>query len=79
MLGPKGIIVLKFDQRDALACENTVLTHVEQFGETEAQELAAKVAKTHEGSTPVKTEAPKPPIGDILRLEKKSTFVLHQD
>jgi hypothetical protein len=36
MLGPKGIIVLKFDQRDALACENAALTHAGRFGEKEA-------------------------------------------
>jgi hypothetical protein len=27
MLGPKGIIILGSDQRDALACENITLTH----------------------------------------------------
>jgi hypothetical protein len=36
MLGPKGIITLKFDQRDALACENATLTHAGRFGEKEA-------------------------------------------
>jgi hypothetical protein len=36
MSRPKGIIVLKFDQRDALACENASLTHVGRFGEKEA-------------------------------------------
>jgi hypothetical protein len=30
---PKGIIVLKFDQRDALACENAALTHAGRFDE----------------------------------------------
>jgi hypothetical protein len=43
MLGPKGIIILKSDQRDALACENTTLTHAGWFNDKEAQELAAKV------------------------------------
>jgi hypothetical protein len=57
ILGPKGIIVLKSDQRDALACENTTLTHAGWFNDKEAQELAAKVAKTHGGSTPVKIAA----------------------
>jgi hypothetical protein len=39
--------------------------------------LAAKVVKTHGGSTPVRTAAPKAPIGGTLRppAEKKSTFV----
>jgi hypothetical protein len=36
MSGPKGVIVLKSDQRDALACENAALTHARQFGEMEA-------------------------------------------
>jgi hypothetical protein len=37
MHGPKGIITLKSDQRDALACQNAALTHAGQFGEKEAQ------------------------------------------
>jgi hypothetical protein len=39
--------------------------------------LAAKVAKTHRGSTPVKIEAPKPSTGSTLwpLAEKKSTFM----
>jgi hypothetical protein len=36
MPGPKGVITLKFDQRDALACENATLTHVGRFDEKEA-------------------------------------------
>jgi hypothetical protein len=27
MPGPKGVIIVKADQRDALACENATLTH----------------------------------------------------
>jgi hypothetical protein len=50
--GPRGVIILKSDQCDALACENAALTHVERFGEKEAQNLVAKVAKTHGGGTP---------------------------
>jgi hypothetical protein len=74
---PKGIIVLKSDQRDALACENTALTHTGRFSENEAQELATKVAKAHGGSTPIRTTAPKPPAVGTHRppIEKKSTFV----
>jgi hypothetical protein len=76
MPGPKGVIILKSDQHHALACENTSLTQAGRFGEKEAQELAATVAKTHGGSTLVKTAAPKPPTGGILQpLEKKSIFV----
>jgi hypothetical protein len=44
---PQGVITLKSDQRDALACENAALTHAGKFGKEEAQKLAAKVAKTH--------------------------------
>jgi hypothetical protein len=51
MPGPKGIITLKFNQHDALACENAALTHAGRFGEKEAQELLTKMAKTHQGST----------------------------
>jgi hypothetical protein len=74
---PKGVITLKSDQRDALACENVVLTHVRRFGEKEAHELTAKMAKTHRGSTPARTVAPKPPAGGTSRppAEKKSTFM----
>jgi hypothetical protein len=36
MSGPKGVITIKADQRDALACENVTLTHVRRFGEKEA-------------------------------------------
>jgi uncharacterized membrane protein len=59
MPGPKDIIVLKFDQRDALACKNAALTHVGRFGEKEAQELSVKVAKAHGGSTLIRTATPK--------------------
>jgi hypothetical protein len=45
MPGPKGVITIKTDQRDALACENTTLTHAGRFSEKAAQEQAAKVAK----------------------------------
>jgi hypothetical protein len=46
MLDPKGVITIKADQRDALACENAISTHAGWFGENAAQEQAAKVAKT---------------------------------
>jgi hypothetical protein len=77
MPGPKDIIILNSDQRDALACENATLTHAERFGEKEAQELVAKVAKAHRGSTQIRTAAPKPPVADTHRppVEKKSTFM----
>jgi hypothetical protein len=74
---PKGAIILKSNQCDALACANAALTHAGWFGEKEAQELAAKVAKAHGGSTPVRTTTPKSPTGSTLRLpaEKKNTFM----
>jgi hypothetical protein len=34
--GPKGVITIKSNQRDALACENASLTHAGQFDEKEA-------------------------------------------
>jgi hypothetical protein len=33
MSDPKGVITIKADQRDALACENTSLSEVGHFGE----------------------------------------------
>jgi hypothetical protein len=77
MPGPKGVITLKSDQRDDLACENASLTLVEWFSKKETQELAAKMAKTHGGSTPARTVAPKPLAGSTSRppAEKKGTFV----
>jgi hypothetical protein len=77
MPGPKGIIILKFDQRDALACENTTLTHAGWFGEKEAQELATKVAKVHGGSTLIRIVVSKPLAAGTHRppLEKKNTFM----
>jgi hypothetical protein len=60
MPGPRGLITLKSDQCDALACENAALTHTGMFGEKEVQNLAAKVAKTHGGGASADT--PKMPI-----------------
>jgi hypothetical protein len=36
MPGPRGVITLKSDQRDALACENATLTYARRFGKEEA-------------------------------------------
>jgi hypothetical protein len=74
---PKGIITLKSDHRDALACENAALTQAGRFSEKEAQELAAKKAKMHGGSTLTKMVAPKRLADGTPRppVEKKSTFV----
>jgi hypothetical protein len=77
MPGPKGVITLKYDQRDAQACENASLTHAGQFGEKKAHELAAKMAKTHRGSTLIRPVAPKQPTSGTPRppVEKKGTFM----
>jgi hypothetical protein len=64
MPGPKGVITIKADQRDALACENATLKHDRQFCEKAAQEQAAKIAKTHDGSTSFKSLVPKPSMID---------------
>jgi hypothetical protein len=63
MPGPMGVITLKSDQRDALACENVALTHAGRFSKEEAQKLVAKVAKTRGGGTPAKTVMPGPSAG----------------
>jgi hypothetical protein len=67
MLGPIEVITLKSDQCDALSCENATLTYAGRFSEKEAQELAAKAAKTHGGSTPAKTTTAKPVAGGTPR------------
>jgi hypothetical protein len=46
MPGLMGVITIKADQRDALACENASLLHVGRFRNKAAQDQAAKVAKT---------------------------------
>jgi hypothetical protein len=51
MPGSKGVITIKADQRDALACENATLMHSGRFGKKAVQEQAANIAKTHGGST----------------------------
>jgi hypothetical protein len=68
MLGLRGVITLKSDQRDALACENTSLTHVGRFSKEEAQKLAAKVAKTHRGGTLTKAVMPGPSAGGTSKM-----------
>jgi hypothetical protein len=68
MPGPRGVITLKSDQCDALECENATLTHARRFGKEDAQKLAAKVVKTHEGGTPAKTVAPGPSAGDTSKM-----------
>jgi hypothetical protein len=45
MPGPRGIITLMSDHRDAIACESVALTQAGKFGNKEAQDLAVKMAK----------------------------------
>jgi membrane carboxypeptidase/penicillin-binding protein len=64
---PKGVITIKADQWDALACENTSLSHTGCFGDKAAQEQKAKTAKTQGSSTPRKTSVTKPPTSNTPR------------
>jgi hypothetical protein len=79
MPGPRGVITLKSDQCDALACENVALTHAGRFGEKEVQSLTAKVAKTHGGGSPAKTVMLGPSAGDTPKTsvakQKQSMMV----
>jgi hypothetical protein len=68
MPGPKGVITIKADQRDGLACENASLSHVGSFNDKTTQEQIAKGAKTQGGSTPLKTSRPKPQTDGTLSL-----------
>jgi hypothetical protein len=60
MSGPRGVITLKSNQCDALACENATLTHTGRFGKEEAQKLVTKVAMMHGGGTTAKAVMPRP-------------------
>jgi hypothetical protein len=62
MLGPKGVITIKADQHDALACENATLMHAVRFNEKAAQDQGAKVAKMRGSITSFKLSVPKPPV-----------------
>jgi hypothetical protein len=77
MSGPRGVITIKSDQYDALACENVLLMHVGRFGAKAAKEQATKVAKTHDGNTQSKSPVPKPPTRGTPRppSAKKGTHV----
>jgi hypothetical protein len=60
MSDPMGVVTIKVNQCDALACENATLMHAGRFGKKTTQEQAAKIAKMHGGSTSFKSPAPKP-------------------
>jgi hypothetical protein len=67
MPGPKGVITLKSDQRDAVACENVALTHAGKFGNKEAQDLAVKMARIQQGNTPSRIATPGSAAGGTPR------------
>jgi hypothetical protein len=67
MSGPKGVITLKSDQRDAVACENATLTHVEKFGNKEEQDLAVKMTRVQQGNTPSRIATPGSAAGGTPR------------
>jgi hypothetical protein len=77
MPGLRGVITLTSDQCDALACENAALPHAGRFSKKEAQNLAAKVTKTHGGGTPARTLTSGPLSGDTpkMPIRKKGTTV----
>jgi hypothetical protein len=77
MLGPRGVITLKLDQRDALACENAALSHAGRFSKKEAQNLTANIAKTQGEGTPTRMVTPGPLAGDTPKTPavKKSTTI----
>jgi hypothetical protein len=67
MPGPKGVITLKSDHRDAVACGNAAITHAEKFGNKEAQDLAVKMAKIQQGNTPSRIATPGSAAGGTSR------------
>jgi hypothetical protein len=77
MPSPKGVITIKADQQDALACENETLTYAGHFSEKAVQDQATKVVKTQGGSTPLRSPTPKPMIAGTPRplSAKKCTYV----
>jgi hypothetical protein len=58
MSGPKGVITITSDHREAVACENAALTHAGKFGNKEAQYLAVKMVKIQQGNTPSRIATP---------------------
>jgi hypothetical protein len=67
MPGPKGVITLKSDHRDDVACENAALTHAGKFGNKEAQDLAVKMAKIQQGNTTSRIATPGSAAGGTSR------------
>jgi hypothetical protein len=67
MPGPKGVITLKPDQRDVVACENASLTHAGKFGNKEAQDLTVKMSKIQQRNTPSRIATPGSAAGGTPR------------
>jgi hypothetical protein len=67
MSGPKGVITLKSDQWDVVACENAALTHAGKFGNKEAQDLAVKMARIQQGNSPSRIATPGSAAGGTSR------------
>jgi hypothetical protein len=68
MPGPKGVITIKADQRDTLACKNASVSHVGRFGDKATQGQVAKVVKIKGGGTPSKASGSKAPISNSPRV-----------
>jgi hypothetical protein len=68
MPGLKGVITLRSDHQDVVACENAALTHAGKFGNKEAQDLAVKMAKTQQENTPSRIAMPGSAAGGTSRL-----------
>jgi hypothetical protein len=64
MPSPKGVITIKSDQGDVVACENAALSQAGWFRAHAIEEQAAKVAKTPDDNTQSKPPTPKPPTND---------------
>jgi hypothetical protein len=73
MSKPKGITTIKVEQLDALACENTSLSHVVQFGNKATLDQATKAAKTQGDNAPSKTSSYKLPTSSTPRASTGTT------
>jgi hypothetical protein len=70
MLGLKGAITIKADQLDALACENTSLSHAGRFDDKATQDQMAKI---HSGKALRKTSTSKSPTSSTPRTPMGTT------
>jgi hypothetical protein len=73
MHGPKGVITIKANQLDTLACENASLAHAKHFSDKVAQDQAANVAKTQGNSAPQKSSVSKPLTSSTPRVSMETT------